>query len=254
MRNKNTLFIGKVVLAYDELPSTNSYAQTLLAKSAPSEGTVISAQHQTAGRGQIGSKWYSEAGKSICASTILYPRFLPARQQYLLNLSVALALREALATYCPQQVRVKWPNDIYIGNHKLAGILIQNSLQGQNLAHSIIGIGVNVKQMSFPAGLQQAASLEQFAGKALIPDEVLQTILEMLEQRYLQLRAGTLPRQLREDYHNWMLGYGQTLSFECPGQLPFQATVKGIDDAGKLRLQRNGQETSYGLKEIRFVL
>lgn len=253
MRNKNTLFIGKVVHAYEELPSTNDYAQLLLSKSAPSEGTVITAGHQTAGRGQIGSNWYSTPGESLCASVILRPRFLPAQQQYLLNLSVALALREALAPYVPDDIWVKWPNDLYLDGRKLAGILIQNTLQGKHIENSIVGFGVNINQSCFPSEAPRAISLRQAAGRLLYPEGVLEKVLEKLEQRYLQLRAGFLPDQLRQDYYQWMWGFGQERHFTLGGGPPFSATITGIDETGKLLLQQNGQRKSYGIKEIRFL-
>ena len=253
MRNRNTLFIGKVVHNFKELPSTNDYAQHLLSKTAPSEGTAITAEHQTAGRGQIGSNWYSAPGESICASVILYPRFLSAQQQYLLNLSVALALRAALEPYAPDELLVKWPNDLYLNNRKLGGILIQNTLQGKRLVNSIVGFGINVNQTAFPSELPRAISLRQATGKTHAIAPLLDAILEKLEQGYLQLRAGKPTAQLRQAYYTYMWGYGQEKRFaEADGQ-PFVATVKGVDETGKLRLQRDGQEKCYGIKEIHFL-
>lgn len=188
--NKNTLFIGKVVHAFEALASTNSYAQELLAKSKPTEGTVISAATQTAGRGQIGSKWESPQGESLSLSVILYPHFLLARKQFVLNMATALALRDTLSAYAKSEVSVKWPNDVYLGPRKVAGILIQNQLAGQQVQHSIIGTGVNINQPAFPSELPFATSLYLDTGVSYDLDEVAASYLLALEQRYLQLRAA----------------------------------------------------------------
>ena len=253
MRNENTLFIGKVVHAYEELPSTNDYARHLLAKSAPSEGTVITAGHQTAGRGQIGSNWYSAPGESLCTSVILYPRFLPAQQQYLLNLAIALALRSALQVYTENKVWVKWPNDLYLNGRKLGGILIQNTLQGKRLESSIVGFGINVNQTAFPEEAPQALSLRQATGKTFPIDQLLNTVLEKLEQHYLQLRSGYPPAQLRQAYYAHLWGYQEERRFAAANGQAFLAKITGIDETGQLRLQYHGQEKSYGLKEIRLL-
>ena len=136
MRNKNTLFIGKVVIQLPKVDSTNLYAQSLVAKSKPSEGTVISTYNQRAGRGQIGRKWESEPGKNIAFSVILYPGFLAIRQQFLLNQMVSLAVLDLVAKYTEKAVKVKWPNDIYIEDGKVCGILIQNTLAGRRIQSS----------------------------------------------------------------------------------------------------------------------
>ena len=149
MPNKNTLFVGKVLVELPRLTSTNLYAQELLSKSKPSEGTVISTSDQYAGRGQIGSGWESEAHKNITLTFIFYPAFLPIRQQFQLTQAISLGVKDCIEHFVPKNVKIKWPNDIYINDKKTCGILIQNTLSGAQISSSIIGIGININQTHF---------------------------------------------------------------------------------------------------------
>lgn len=254
MPNKNTLFVGKVIHHFEALPSTNLYALELLSKSKPSEGTVISAAAQTAGRGQLGSGWHSPAGESLSVSVILYPSFLQARRQFYLTITAALALRDTLARYAENPVLIKWPNDIYLGTGKIAGILIQNQLAGQAIQYCIIGSGINVNQTAFPAELPQAVSLYQDTGQRQAPDELLDHYLLNLEQRYLQLRAGNTDRLL-SDYYEHLLGYQIYKTYTQPDGAPFEAQIVGIDEIGRLKLRTSdGKEQAFGLKEVQLLL
>jgi len=253
MRNKNALFIGKVVHAFEELPSTNAYAQDLLSKSAPNEGTVVIAGRQTAGRGQIGSRWHSQAGKSLTFSVILFPRFLHARHQYALNLMASLALRGTIEAATALPAQVKWPNDVYLQGRKAAGILIQNALQGQRLQSSVLGFGINVNETTFPAGAENATSLRMATGAEQDREALLHAFLERLEQAYLRLKRSGQGLALREEYHQHMLGYRELRRFRRPGQPAFQASIQGIDTSGKLLLEHAEGKTAYGLKEIEFL-
>ncbi|MCB0573965.1 MAG: biotin--[acetyl-CoA-carboxylase] ligase, partial [Saprospiraceae bacterium] len=181
----NTLFIGKVYHRFDQLPSTNDHAAELIAKSTPPEGTVIRAASQTAGRGQFGSRWESAAGKNLTLSVILYPDWLEAGAQFHLSMATALALHDTVYSIVqnlpdesllkagepstvyrlpstvhrpPSTVKIKWPNDLYLGDRKAAGILIQNSLSGAHLQSSILGIGLNVNQPEFDPSLPNPGS------------------------------------------------------------------------------------------------
>lgn len=250
--NKNTLFIGKVVHAFQALPSTNSFAKELLAKSKPIEGTVISAATQTAGRGQIGSKWESPEGQSLSLSVILYPHFLLVRKQFELNIVAALAVRDALMSFASSEVVVKWPNDVYLGSRKVAGILIQNQIAGQQLQYSIVGTGININQPEFSPELPYATSLLMDTGERQELDTVASHYLHALEQRYLQLRSGT--SRLKRDYYGCLLGYQEKRTYRLPNGDEFEAEAAGIDELGHLLLRLpGGGLQAYALKEVSLV-
>ena len=252
MLNKNTLFVGKVFIEFEALPSTNNYAVELISKSEPTEGTVISASYQSAGRGQIGSKWESEAGKNLMFSLILYPSFLPLTEQFLLSQAIALGIRDFLSTIVPQAVYVKWPNDIYIENNKVAGILIQTAISGQSLQYCVAGIGINVNQETFPTGLPNPVSLKLAASKTFVLPELIQESFSYLEQRYLQLKAGAY-QQLKADYLNVLYGHQQKVLLKRASGSIFTGVIKGISANGQLEVESAFGMEAFQLKEVSLV-
>lgn len=252
MDKKNTLFIGKVLQEFDDLPSTNLYALELLTKSKPPEGLVISAAFQTAGQGQIGSRWESQAGQNLTLSVILYPVFLPPRQQFALNQAVALSVRDLVASYGQKSVFVKWPNDIYVNHRKIAGILIQNTLSGSTLQSSVAGVGLNVNQEVFPAGLPNPTSLCLETGQAHCLPTLRQAFFSLLEQRYLQLKSGHFA-QLDEAYRACLYGYQQRFLFERPEGEQFEGKILGVGPQGHLRVGHRGGEEAFQFKQIKML-
>ncbi|HLP96164.1 MAG TPA: hypothetical protein VK168_19110 [Saprospiraceae bacterium] len=272
----NALFIGKVYYRFDELPSTNDWAadfiasgQKSAAKTRPPEGTVIRAANQTAGKGQLGSRWQSKPGENLLLSIILYPNWLPAQKQFYLSMSVALALRDLIADHItpttqgtghhaeelsPTSVQIKWPNDLYLGNQKTAGILIQNSLAGSTLQSSIIGIGLNVNQLEFPAELPHATSLARTYGVAFDTDTVTELLFTCLERRYLQLKAGRFS-DLKAAYEGQLWRRGTLTRFirQADGS-SFEGIINGVDESGNLLVQTENGVNSFEVKEISPIL
>lgn len=252
MPNKNTLFVGKVVHYFSSLDSTNRYAQELIAKSGPSEGTVIVTYCQTAGRGQIGSSWTAEPYKNIAFSLILYPRFLAVQRQFLLNQAISLAARDFLAGYLDGQVQVKWPNDIYVGQRKIAGILIQNTLSGRRFASSIAGLGINVNQMIFPPELPNPTSMSLESDRTYDLDELVAGLCDHLEQRYLQLRRGETTT-IETQYRQHLYRYGEKTIFRRPGGEPFTGQITGVTERGQLLIETGGKKEAFELKTIAYL-
>ena len=133
------LFIGRNLITLKEVDSTNTFLKDALSKSTPLlDGSVIMADRQLAGRGQSGNSWISEAGKNLTFSVLLNPVFLAIERQFDLNMAVSLALNDFFNKYKIQAATIKWPNDSYINNKKVAGILIENILQGNKIKHEAI--------------------------------------------------------------------------------------------------------------------
>lgn len=254
MQKLNTLFIGKVLLTFPELPSTNTYATELLAKSRPIEGTVISTEDQTAGRGQIGSKWVSHARKNLTCSSILFPSFLHISQHFYLNIAVSLAVMETVQHFMPNgKVQVKWPNDVYLNDKKVAGILLQNSLQGQNIQNTIIGVGLNILQTDFPKDIPNATSfLLEAPDEEFQKEAVLFRFCEYLEKWYLQLKAGNLA-QLKKHYFQLLLGLEEDRLFMDESGQQFRGRIKGVSEEGRLMIETNDEIRSFGMKEVKFL-
>ena len=253
----NTLFIGKVYHRFDELPSTNDYARELLAKSKPPEGTVVRAASQSAGRGQYGSRWLSAPDQNLLLSFILYPAWLAASEQFRLSEAVALAVLDAVRPKDgrPQgsllRTTVKWPNDIYLGDRKTAGILIQNALSGHFLQSSIVGIGLNVNQREFPLEAPNATSLCLTTGKSFDLDAVAETLFACIERRYLQLKSGKTAA-LRAEYHQNLYGLGEKRAFARPDGSSFPGVIRGVADDGQLVVHTDRGEEMFGVKEVVF--
>ena len=153
----------------EETTSTNDEARDAKYR----HGDIVWAERQTAGRGQRGHKWSSAEGLNLTFSLVLEPRFLPVGEQFLLSEAVTLALTDTFAAY-GIDTRIKWTNDIYAGDKKLVGILIEHSYSGQTLARTIVGIGINVNQTEFDPALPNPVSMAMVAGRTFDRGEVLE--------------------------------------------------------------------------------
>lgn len=249
----NTLFVGKVVKEFPKLASTNQYATDLLSKSKPSEGTVISTPNQYAGRGQIGSKWESEADKNLNLSFIFYPTFLPIRNQFQLNQAISIGVKECIAEFVPENVKIKWPNDIYIGNRKVCGILIQNTLASSKITSTVIGIGINVNQIDFITNPPNPTSLKLEIGQNLDLEQVRNVLCQKIERRYLQLKANRI-QELNQDYLANLYRINQMSLFKRLNEETFFGKILGVEDSGKLLIENEfGERESFAVKEVKFA-
>ncbi len=236
---------------FPDLPSTNAYAQELLSKSRPSEGTVIITDHQTAGRGQIGSKWQSEQGKNLTLSLILYPKFIAAKDQFILSQAIALGVRNFVSQYCASPVYVKWPNDVYVENRKIAGILIQNTLSGKLLQSTIAGMGININQTVFDQTITRATSLRKETKTNFSIPDLLPVLLQSIEVQYLKLKNGQIDR-LRRDYLSHLYQYQEWALYQKKDGTVIKAQIVGVTPQGQLCLQHQKIEY-FDLKEIKFL-
>ena len=141
-----TLFVGQNIIYLPTCQSTNNEALQFLADGTAYEGDMVVTDGQTQGRGQRGNQWIAQSGQNLTFSLVLQPTFLLASEQFWLNMAVSLAVYDSLSPFIPAGLRIKWPNDIYVNDRKMGGILIENALQGYNLAHSVVGIGLNINQ------------------------------------------------------------------------------------------------------------
>lgn len=253
--NQNTLFVGKVVISFAQLGSTNSFATEYLSKNKPSEGTVISTRHQFEGRGQVGSSWESEAGKNIAMSVILYPKFLSIAQQFYLSKSVALAVRDFLVNELPSSanVWVKWPNDVYINDKKIAGILIQNSIAKHQIKHSVVGIGININQIAFQSDAPNPTSLQLETQQNFNLEALNQNLYWHVEKRYLQLKASRWS-SIDKDYHKYLYKKGILSSFkDVENNLIFKGTIAGTSANGQLLIATDDGLKRFDMKTVRFL-
>jgi BirA family transcriptional regulator, biotin operon repressor / biotin---[acetyl-CoA-carboxylase] ligase len=236
------------IINLPETGSTNEYAAALLKQEAVEEFTVIRALAQTAGKGQKGSSWESEAGKNLTFTLVTRPVFVPLEKHFYLSIAASLAVTDALQKFLPQ-ILVKWPNDFFAEGGKLGGLLIENSLVQNRFRESLIGIGVNINQEVFRSDAPNPVSLHTLTGKDHSPDECLQGILACYLKRYEQLRAGYFSFLL-EDYYSRLLGYNFWMNYETPGK-KFRARIQGVRDTGELMLEhKSGVVEDFSFKEV----
>lgn len=250
-----TLFVGQNNIHLNAVDSTNSYASELLRQVKPVEGTLIYTFNQQNGRGQRGSRWESEAHKNMALSLILNPTFLQADKQFLITKIVSLAAADLMAELLQpfnlsSQIKIKWPNDIYVGDKKIAGILIENTLRENNIQSSIIGIGINFNQSEF-IKLGNATSLKLLTNKEFDLMAGVERICEFIEARYLQLKANKL-ETIDLAYLQCLYKFEEWFDYSSNNQF-FTGKIIGVSNSGKLQMQLKSDEIKeFDLKEIAF--
>lgn len=238
-----------MIYHFEEVTSTND-----LARDAQfGHGDVLVAERQTAGRGQRGHTWLSKEGVNLTFSLVAEPTFMAARDQFLLSEATALALCDCFALF-GIDTRIKWTNDIYVGDKKLVGILIEHYYAGANLRRTVIGVGINVNQTQFDPSLPNPTSMQLEAGRSFEREEVLATFQRCFHARYDQLERAEW-EALQADYRACMYRLGQRQRFLLPDGEPFEAQIEGIETDGALiLLHDDGQRRSYRFKEVEFVV
>ncbi len=237
----------------DEIDSTNKFILSLSKETPQPEGTLVSAEYQTDGKGQIGRYWHSEKGKNLLCSILLKPSFLNPEEQFVMSQMIALALKEVIGQYTTEKVSIKWPNDLYINDDKVCGILIQNQLKGKFISKTIIGFGLNVNQADFPQQLPNPTSLFQQTGQVFDREAILQEICDRLEHYYLLFKSGRLI-EINERYHEVLFRKDQVCQFRENKTSIFEGVIIGIGEYGKLRVKTIDEVRLFDFREIEMIL
>ena len=233
----------------EETGSTND----AIRECSPEHGEVVTAEVQRSGRGQKGNGWESERGRNLLFSIYLTPHFLPCQEQFHLSQAVALALTETLEKY-GIAARIKWPNDIYAGDRKIAGILIENSV-GMNgtLLDSVIGIGLNVNQTTFVSDAPNPTSMKRETGRDFDREAVLAAFLYVFGQRYAALESGDR-ETVAADYAAKLYRSGERHLYR-DAEGVFRGRIVRVEPDGELLVEReNGEIRGYLFKQIEFVI
>lgn len=230
--------------------STNTLLRELIAKGNPPE--FIYAGYQTAGRGQTGNSWESEEGKNLLCS-ILLP---PDKNLHFLNIAVSVAVRRVIG----EEFTIKWPNDIYYGDKKVAGILVENAIVGSEVKYSIAGIGLNVNQTEFQSDAPNPISLKQIYGTDFVVDELMENLYAEVQRTleedvwaeykaHIYRREGFWPFVERE------VSVAPTMNAGHGEEGIFMAQIKDILPTGEIVLKdQQGKERKYHYKQIRYVV
>jgi BirA family biotin operon repressor/biotin-[acetyl-CoA-carboxylase] ligase len=242
----------KKIIILNKVGSTNNYASRLILSDAAEEGTVVLTHFQTSGRGQAGNYWESETGKNLLASLILYPGFLNAAKQFAISKIVSLGLVDFLEREI-ESVSIKWPNDIYVENRKIAGILIENTVKGNLLASLVVGIGLNLNQEKFLSDAPNPVSLKQITGEIYDVEFVASEILNAIFKWYEKLKLGSFS-EIDTAYFSKLYGVGVWRKFIKNDKI-FEAKIVGVGEFGQLWLEKcDGIIEEFMFKEVEFVV
>jgi len=239
------------IIYFESLKSTNSKIRELHQTERLPEFSVVFTSSQTAGRGQMGNHWESEDNMNLTFSMLLYPDFIEIQQQFILNYIITVAIRDVLKKHIPE-IKIKWANDIYAGNKKLAGILIENSILGASIDYSIVGIGLNVNQTVFVSDAPNPVSMKMISGQSYELEPLLKDIMNAIINRYIQY-AETGVEKIKNEYNlNLYRSKGFFPYRDKDGD--FSARIEKIDESGHLMLvDTNGLQRKYAFKEVVFV-
>lgn len=245
------MIIGSKIFSGENLSSTNSYAIRLLTSERPPEGTIITTDFQTAGRGQPGNSWESEAGKNLLFSIILYPDMINPSEQFIISMAVSLGIYDFVSRHTGRS-KVKWPNDIYVDNDKIAGILIESSTIGEKVFYMVVGIGLNINQDNFRSNAPNPVSLRQITGKMYDTTSCLQEVAADLDLRYGQVLDGHR-NTVKSDYMMNLYRYNEWTTFR-DAEGSFAGMIKDVENDGRMIVEtRSGKLKHYYFKEVEFI-
>jgi len=244
-----TRFVGKFIQYVTSCHSTNDIAAHKVRTDTARDGEIIIAGEQTAGRGQRGRSWVTEKDRNFTFSIIFRPPNLPVKHQFQLSQAIALGVRKYVASKVFQPVKIKWPNDIFIGHLKTAGLLIENSVRGSRIHAVVAGIGLNMNQREFES--PRATSVGKETGRELVLKEELEDLLLCIEEYYIALMEEQYAG-IRAEYLRVLYGHGERRKFRTEED-EIYATVTNVSPEGRLIVEVDGRELTFGIQELSWV-
>ncbi len=253
--------IGHPFVELNETASTNSYAIAQLQANLSKHGTAYFAHKQTAGKGQRGKTWNTEPSSNIILSIVLEMPYLSTQLQFPLSCSIALACHDFFSFYTQAVTKlnvenqancsIKWPNDIYWGDKKAAGMLIENVYRGSDWKWAVVGIGMNINQLFFPESLPNPISLAQITGQQYPVIALAKELCGMVEKRWQQLLEQPSLLQLTA-YNKLLYRLNKQVKFR-KGAIVFEAGIKGVNSYGQLVIQQQGIESCIDFGTVEMV-
>jgi BirA family biotin operon repressor/biotin-[acetyl-CoA-carboxylase] ligase len=239
------------LIKLDAIDSTNEFLKGLSNKQEVQNFTVVTAENQLKGKGQMGAKWDSEIGKNLIMSVLVKDFLFDYESVFNLNVVISLAVIRVLKKYNIPELSIKWPNDIMSANKKIGGILIENSIKGDGIITSIAGLGLNVNQTEFK-NLPRASSLALLCHTVFDKDEILFLIVSQIEGIIADYSVSDF--LLWEEYVNQLFRIGIPTAFADENENNFMGIIKGVTSAGKLQIQLEDDSVcEYNLKEVQML-
>lgn len=238
------------IIKLSAINSTNDYLKSLALSQQLENFTIVTAEAQTQGKGQMGGVWSAEAGKNLTFSILLKGLLAETSGIFTLNVAVVTAIATAVSGFGIPDVSIKWPNDILAGNKKICGVLIENSFKSDGQIQSVVGIGLNVNQTDFE-GLPKASSMAVMADKQFDKEEIMLAIAQQLQQNVFDLESKK--QMLWQQYHNVLFKKGVPMPFEKNGH-KFMGIIHKVTSNGQLEvLLEDDTLAHYGIKEVQLL-
>lgn len=238
---------------FDETRSTSDDLRRLMSEENLPDFTSVIADYQTSGRGQVGNRWESERGKNLLLSTLVRPKNLSVKEQFYLSRAVSVAVAEAVGEYV-KGVKIKWPNDIYVDDKKIAGILIENNLRGSNISETIIGLGLNVNQTEFDASIPNPVSIKNLTGDENDVNQVCRLIIVSIANWLNTLNSKEFDLIVIM-YMSRLYRFDKQLHKFSDAEGRFDAQIVDIEPDGHLVLRDEQQQIRrYMFKEVEYVI
>ena len=239
------------LIKLDAIDSTNNFLKSLSSQENLDNFTVVTAENQTKGKGQMGAKWESESGKNLIMSVLVRNFLFVNEQVFNLNIVVSLSVIEVLKTLNIPDLTIKWPNDIMSYNKKIGGILIENTIKSDGRIVSVVGIGLNVNQTNFDE-LPRGSSLAIVSGNTFDKESLAVSITEKIaEKTNLWKNCSML---FWEDYFNFLFKKGVPMPFKNIDNKNFMGIIQGVSPFGKLQvLLEDDSVSEFEIKEIQML-
>ncbi len=240
------------IIQLNSIESTNAYAWKYLEES--NEDAIIFANDQTSGKGYAKNKWFSEPYKNLTCSIIANVRFLPPGKQFIIHqitsLGIISFLKKKITNH--KHLKIKWPNDIYYKNDKMAGILVENIINGNTFHKSIVGIGLNLNQEEFPPNIPNPLSLYKLTGKKYNPYQVMEEIAGLFIKNIEKVENNI--DVFNNAYIEHLFQYRQEKKYRDTKGNAFKGEIIGIDEYGFLLIKSNNTIKAYDFKQISYLL
>jgi len=249
---KNKMNCWQIIEKLEVVDSTNNYFSKVLKKSKYPEGSITTSSYQSSGKGQGSNFWESEKGKNLLFSLVLYPDFLPIDKNFLLSKVVSLGIVDYLRSKSTE-IKIKWPNDIYYGDKKIAGILIENTIKVSTINQCIVGVGLNLNQSKFISDAPNPISVKQITGDTYSTFNELISLRRYIHNFYEMLQEGRY-KEINEKYIKYLYRFNEFFTFKSLNKF-FKAKITGVNENGHLQVHTTKNEKfEFAFKEIEFVI
>jgi len=243
--------IGSIIISVSQVQSTNLYAISQLSDKEIEPGTVFLTYNQTAGRGQLNNHWESENGKNLTFSIFLKPSVVKIQKQFMISKVVSLGIVSFLNDYV-NDIHIKWPNDIYVGDKKICGILIENAVMQKNIFWSVVGIGLNINQTVFLSDAPNPVSIKNITGKDYDLTKMLDLLLNKIDFYYRELVEGKY-EELDVKFLKYLYRMYEWCDFKDKSH-EYKGKIIGVNDIGQLQIEEeSGNVNTYNFKEVKFL-